>query len=532
MASARRNHIIVSTKPPVGGLNVRDAINSMPSGDALNLVNWIPTQYGVRCRKGYVNWVTGLGGSVRTVLQFNPDRAEVLGYKLFAATDAGIYDVTLSTAAPGAPIFALSNAVGQGNMTAISYANIAGSFLLACIHNGGYLIYNGTTWTAPIAGVAVGQINGVDPNNLVFISAWKRRLWFVEKGTTKVWYSATDQITGVFTSLDVGPFFSVGGQIAFISSWTIDAGEGIDDFLVIVGENGDVLIYKGTDPAGINTFSLVGRWNVGHVPPGRRGFVQMGGDLLILSDMGIQPLSYITRGGQSLLRSASVDYLAKIQPRMMDLVSSLGDLSGWSMTISAREGLLLVNIPVAPDSINKQYALYLNTNTWTQMQDMPCTGAFCLSRSELFVGTADGRVYKAFTGYFDNVPVNQIIGNGVNGVIQPAYSYFQRPGMNKQFTMIRPTFLAAAAPAISCDISVDFREKVISPPVQLPSVGGSLWDTALWDRAAWEGALVIYDDWISVGGIGYTGSMNLVTTCVGDTFLASIDYMMEPGGTF
>lgn len=526
-----RRHYTSSTPAPVGGLNVRDALNSMGATDAIDLINWVPQQYGVRCRKGWSRYSIGFGEPVRTIMSYQPDRESVDQTKMFAVTDNDIYDTTARTDTPSS-VLTLAGSPGYGAMSYTMYANTAGNFLVACSHIGGYFTFDGTTWTQRVAGVSAGQIDGVDPDELCFVTSWKRRLWFCRRGSASVYYLDTDQITGTITEFDVGPFLKNGGTIAFIANWTIDAGEGIDDLLIIAGENGDILIYKGTNPDSAATFALVGVYYIGRLPVGRRGFCTFGGDLVILSERGLQPMSYVTRGGQSLLRASSIDYLGKIQPRISDLVSRYSLLSGWSLMVYAKENLMVLTVPIDISGIYDQYALYTNTNTWTLLRGMPNNGSMGLFDSQMYFGTEDGEVIKAFDGYFDNVPYDnsENPGDGISGVIQPAYSYFGLPGQNKNWHMARPTFLASVPPAFSVQMATDFRYIPPVVPEQLLTAEGSLWDVALWDEAVWGGELNTYADWKGVGAIGYAGSLILNTICTGDTFMPSIDYMYEPGG--
>lgn len=500
----------------------------MPQTDALELINWVPQQYGLRCRKGWAEWATGMADPVRTVMQYQPNREVSATYKLFASTDSDIYDVSASTDAP-VSVLSLPGTDNYGRWSSTMLTNSAGAFLLACTHAGGYKYYDGTNWVTPAFGGAPGEVSGINPTSLCFVTTWKRRSWFIEKDSTNAWYSAVDSLTGVFTKFELGPFVKHGGKLAFIATWTIDAGEGIDDFIVFGFENGDILIYKGTDPSSAATFALHGAWYIGAIPIGRRSFCALGGDLLILSELGLQPLSYVTRGGQSLLRAGATDYLGKIQPRLADLVASSANSLGWDLILYPKDNLFIVNKPTGATSLNEQYALYTNTNTWTMFRDIPMI-SFCVANNQFFFGTEDGRVCLGFSGFFDQVPYGETVGVGIAGLIQPAYSYFGVPAANKQFLMARPTFLATDRPTVICDMLADYkyRPPTGSLPYTLPSE--SLWDTALWDAATWGGQLNVYDDWLSVQAIGYVGAAFINTVCIGDTFCASIDYMFEPGG--
>lgn len=521
-------HYTVSKPAPVGGLNVRDPISAMPVNDALQLVNWIAQEYGVRSRKGYSEWATNMGGPVGTVMAYLPDRADVAGFKLFGVTDNGIYNVTVSTNAPTLSL-ALSGASNVGRFSYTMFNNSAGRYLLTCSHEGTYRYFDGTTWTTPTFGGGAGQVSGVDPSNLCFVTTFKHRNWFIEKDTANAWYAPTDALTGLFVKFELGPFMKHGGSLAFIATWTVDAGEGIDDFIVFVGENGDVIIYKGTDPASAATFAQVGSWYVGRVPVGRRAYCILGGDLLILSEMGLQPLSYVTRGGQSLFRTSAVDYTSKIQPRLTQLVAELGDQLGFELILYPKENLLIIMKPQGGFASFNQYCLYTNTNTWTLFDGVPMVTA-TVANNSLYCGTDDERVILGLSGYFDNVLLGETIGNGIYGTIEPAFNYFGRPGQNKILHMVRPTFQATDRPSVIVTGIADFQSYIpVGSPISF-TPEGSLWDVALWDSGVWGGDLNVFNDWIHTNAVGYALTVALNTVSVGDTYLTVLDFLLEPGG--
>lgn len=526
---AADQHTTTSMPAPVGGLNVLDPINSMPSGDAIELINWIPQQYGVRCRKGYKEWAVGLGAACQTVLSFQPNRQDLANFRLFGVTDSAIYDVTTATNAP-VSLLALAGTDGYGRLSSRMFTNTAGSFLIAASEGGGYFTYDGVSWEKRISGDEAGSISGIDPDNIVYLTSWKRRVWFIERDSTNAWYLPTDAITGEARKFELGPFVKKGGKLAFMTNWTIDAGEGIDDLLVFVFEGGDVLIYKGTDPTSVTTFALVGSFYIGAVPVGRRGFSEFGGDVVVMSEFGLQPMSNVTQGAQSIHRTQVTQYLNKIQPRLAELVSKFSLRNGWDITLFPKDNLLIINVPASTTNVFQQYVMYTNTNAWGVFEGIPMH-CMAVANSELWFGTSDGRVCKALTGYLDDVPFDQTVGNPITGKIQPAYSYFRAPGLNKQFHMIRGTFQAVAEPSLAVAMLVDFKPVVPSVSPVTSAAPGDLWDTGKWDQARWSGNFNVYQDWLSVEALGFTGAALFVTQCAGDTFLASIDYMYEPGGS-
>ena len=76
---------------PTGGLNTRDSVVNMDSRDALVLDNWFPQASEVWQRGGFQSYATGMTGSVRTLVAYNPAS---LDKKFIAFTDAGAYDIT------------------------------------------------------------------------------------------------------------------------------------------------------------------------------------------------------------------------------------------------------------------------------------------------------------------------------------------------------------------------------------------------------------------------------------------------------
>ena len=530
-----------SVGAPTGGLNARDALANMAETDAVNLVNWIPDAGGVRCRKGFKEWTINVpaAAAVRTVMgyfasntafpggTFISDPTSMPG-ALFCATDTAIYTITNTTNAPVAAI-ALSGSSNAGLFSHTQFRNSAGSWLIACSEADGYFTYDGAAWLRRVAGAGAGQINGANPNDFVQCCAWKRRLWFVQKNSSVAWYLPADAIAGTVTAFDFGPLLKRGGHLAYLAAWTIDAGEGIDDFLVAVGSNGDVLVYKGTDPASSATFSLVGSWTVGQIPVGRRGFTQFGGDLIILSADGVFPMSYVTRGGASLLQASDREYASKIKTAIgADLRASFTTL-GWQMALHPSERILVVTVPNYGAVIERQYAMSTTMNQWCLLDGIPVY-SLGSHAGYMFAGTNDGRVLLLFTGPFDNVAYGTNTGDGIRGVIFPAFSTFGTPALEKHFLMIRPSFIGLDAPGVLAGINVNYdtEDPLGTPTYTTPST--SVWDVALWDSGVWGGQQQVFSTWISVGGVGFAGAAALIVTAMADTVLTSIDYMFDTGG--
>jgi hypothetical protein len=243
-------------------------------------------------------------------------------------------------------------------------------------------------------------------------------------------------------------------------------------------------------------------------------------------------VSYITRGGANVLGTTTGDITSDIAQLFAEDISTTFNFYGWQMATVARENLLIVTVPQTSETPNKQYVMNMSSNRWCLFSDMPMTCLDSIANWPMF-GTADGRVCIGFTNYTDNNRLNGTVGVAINGLIQPAFSYFQKEdgiSAQKHFLMVQPTFLSVNAPAYALQMNTDFNQGYATAPTGTPYPGGSLWDVARWDVGLWGGGSSVYKKWSSVEGVGFAGQLSLTTLVNSETTLTSIDYMLETGG--
>lgn len=545
---------------PFRGIDARSPFAVMGPEHAVTLVNVIPESYGLRTRKGYTEYATGLPLTtpIPTLLSYYPASATpapsivgsgaafsmaqfVLGSrrispldatppgKLFAAQDGFLYDVTNAGAGPR-----VAEAGVTGNSDYWNYANIqnpAGSFLCVTNEAGGYWIYNGTSWTKVVAGDGTsGTISGVDPDKFVFVVSWKKRLWFIEKDSTRAWYLPVEQLTGIAKLFDFGTQMPHGGSLAALAGWTVDGGDGMDDHLVAVGYQGDVVIYKGIDPDTVNEFVIHGTWFCGPLPAGRRNVTQDGGDVYILSQLGLLPLSkLLTATSLSAELQQHVSYL--IDPIVASLMRSYANVQGWQTFVAAKEELVLIGIPAsARVPYGSSYLAYkTTTKAWSLLTGTNYV-SFAAVGATIFAGTADGRVVLAFEGNLDNITVASPEGIGIQCQVTPAYQPMTQPGMQKRFCLVRPSFLAASIPSAKVTVLVDYEAPGYGTYPSLPVVLTDKWDLGFWDIAKWGGLKIPIKEWFGIVGTGFAATVQLDYTAAGDTLLTTIDWWVELGG--
>lgn len=500
----------VSLPAPVGGWNARDSLGEMDKSDAVALVNIFPGTTTCHVRRGYLQWATGLLGQVETVMSYSGSTVDKLfGIATNAAGTGGtVYNISASGAVGAAVLSGLTNARWQ-------YTNIStagGNFIIMCNGADNVYTYDGTNWTD-----RGGAITGVTSSTLTNVCLHKNRPWFTQAGTLKAWYFPVQSITGAANALDLSAFCPHGGYLMAIGTWTMDAGYGVDDMIVFITNNGDCLVYRGTDPTSASTWALVGVFWIG-APVGRRCMVKYKGDLLIITQDGVVPLSGALQSSRLNPRVAITN---KIENATSDAVSSYGSNFGWQLLPYPAQNMLILNVPVMAGSAQQQYVMNTITGAWCNFTGWQAN-CWELHQNEIYFG-GTGYVGKAWNTLSDNVAA--IPADGFQ-----AFNYFGARGQLKRFTMMRPTLYTNGAPSIQGAINIDFDKTTPISNLSTVAVTGGAWDSGVWDTALWGDDNFLTNGWQGATGVGYCGAPRLISSTNGVSLeWVSTDVVMEPG---
>lgn len=506
-ARAKKAHSNATSLPaPVGGWNSRDSLAAMDVKDAVTLINLVPRNTSVELRDGYSRHATGFSGQAETLIAYSGGATN----KLKVIAGGSVYDITSSGAVGAAELAGLTNSRWQ-------YVNVAtpgGNFIEMCNGADSVYTYDGTTWTD-----RSGAITGVTSSNLININLHKNRVWFIEKNTLKAWYLPTQSITGAASALDLRAFCTRGGYLMAMATWTVDAGYGVDDLAVFITSQGEVLVYRGTDPSSASTWALVGVWWIGS-PVGRRCFVKYAGDVLIICQDGVYPLSGALQSSRVNPRVAITN---KIQPSVSDAVTSYGSNFGWQVIPFPQQNLLFLNVPYAEGSNQRQFVMNTISGAWCQFMGWNAN-CFELFNDNIYFG-ANGFVGKAWSTSQDGGAAISIDG-------LQAFSYFGSSAQQKRFTMMRPVLFLNSSQTVNANMNIDF-DTVTAPASSISTVSfsGSLWNTGLWDSATWSDTYSVSKQWQGCTGVGFAGAPHIAATMTGAALQwVSTDVVMEGGG--
>jgi len=522
---------------PVKGLNTVDPLVGMDPQYGLSIQNFIATPQGLSQRTGYRKWATGLPTSVTSLLQYNGRTSSAS--KLFAVSGSAFYDVTAGGAVGSPVVSGLTASSPYWQYAQQTYTTAATNYMVAVNGTDAPQLYSGTAWitcTQVASPSSPGQFTNTDNNSaavsissFIDVTLHQERLWFVSSNNTVAYYCPIAAVGGQLNAFDFGPFFPRGGHLHKLSTWTIDTGSGgVQALLVAVSNRGDVAVYEGNDPATATTWGLIGTYQLG-APVGRRCTVQMAGDLLILTQDGLYPMSKYIQSAR-LDSTAAITY--QISPTISDLVSTGANVPGFEVTVYPGQNILMLNVPQGTQANNFQFCFHTITGGWTQFTGWPAQCFTMFNEAMYFGGT--NFVALAFIGYADAVNSDGTGGNNIIATALSAFSELNAVGVRKHVKHVKPFLVTGQSnPTIQIGVNTDFNLIPIVGSATVNPVTGAVWDNATWDNvnATWVGSLTTYNQWATP--LCFPGEFIAIAvsmSCTSQTVWTSTSIKYVPGG--
>ncbi len=505
---------------PIYGMDTTLPLFNMPKGFAYALYNLIPSAYGCESRPGYQNWNTPFSGETeaRTLMPYNRGTRDLSANRLYKATKEGIYEITLPGI--GAPLrHTFTNQAGDAGF--LSYVQFTNAntieFLFFADEENGLFRQQDTAIVVNPTDITFPGSPAVTSADISFVTSYKGRLWFVPRNSSDAYYLPVGAVSGATTKFQFGAKMSQGGNLVGLWDWSLDGGDGIDDYLVAIGRNGDVLVYQGTDPAQSSTWALVGRWEIGGIPKGRRIAGEIGGDLYILSAFGLTSLKSLL-AGTSVLTADARGAANKISYFIRSLMATRKEVIGWKVLTLPEEGKLVILIPTLTGESHLQLVLNLHQlgpdrgAAWGLWRDLPVLDMVAWKGLTYFstpyaVDSAEKLQYNVVAFMKGSIDALNLNGNVIPGISQPIkfavvgrYSPLEAPGRYKQVQFLRPQLVTTSSLSYSCVPLYDYDLQEGPSLIGIQAGTGSVWDTAIWDSNVWSG---IFTAQVLSGGSGY-----------------------------
>lgn len=367
-------------------------------------------------------------------------------------------------------------------------------------------------------------ITGVDTSDLSHVNVYRNRYYFVETGTMSAWYLPVDSLGGAATEVSLRGVFQRGGTLLFMGTWSLDAGDGVDDKAVFVSTEGEAAIYEGGYP-GDSDWRLVGRYDLSP-PLGKNATMRAGGDLLIATKEGIIPISAVITKDPAALSLAAVS--RAIEPEWKNELLTRGTSLPWSLLKWPSYNMAIVGLPTQGALMPYCLVVNIETGAWTKYTgwDTRCLGLFS---DHAYFGTADGAVLKCESTGADN-------GEVYEAICVYQFDHLGDVGPTHFVHQVRSTFLASRAFNPKASIASDYVVSLPSSPTAATVDSSDVWDTGLWDTAIWDAAGVqsVTTKWTSIGHTGFVVAPQMQITCgqsiAPDAELISMEVTYEHGG--
>lgn len=453
---------------PTRGIVLDENEAFMQPGAAVVLDNWRPTMQGISLRGGCTRWCA-LPEPTPVISTFAYTSGDEI--RIFAGNATKLYDVSETT-----PVL-VQGGQGDGNYATAQMNNLSGNYLIAVNDTGDPpLRYDGTSWeqltdTYVPPSDKPSNITKPDgsPLNFVDVCKYKNRLYFIEASSMNAWYLDIDSVGGVVSLIPLGGSAAKGGNLLFVATWSLSTGDGLDDKIVFGTDLGELLIFTGSNPSDSANWSQQGRYQAPK-QMGKNGHLSLGGDLLMITEQGIVPLSACINKSYEELELASVTKTIKKMWR-----DEVAAKANWAWTLENWEtyGCVFVTLPGSTPG----YCLVVNaaTGAWARYVGWDAT-CFVRRQNDMFFGTQGGLIMQADrTGYDDGQPY---VATMVGG-----WEMFQSPAQTITWRQARASFKAAAGqpfePQLSC--ATDYVVTIPPPPPAGPDPGvADAWDQGLW----------------------------------------------------
>jgi hypothetical protein len=471
---------------PVGGLNLSDPIDQMDPSYALALENVVPNGLSCSVRKGH-SFLAGLG-SASALIQTLEGMANSDGtYQVLAAASSTLllYRVTSGS----------MSSIGGPYASAVFNSDTFGYRTFLC---------NGIDDVQVVAtgSAAASTFSGVTLGNLINVSSFKERVYFVEKNTLKTWYGNSQAIGGsALSSYDFQFAMKCGGYLVSCGSFSNNYADSTQDLFYALSSEGEILFYTGSSPADVTTpWGLVKRAKIGR-PLGYRAFVSVENDIWLLTDQGIVPITAIFAATPSV----ALDTVgAKINPLIATYAANVPFSHLWRGEYCSKERKVYITVPISEAStfllvynlVGKAWTTYKLYEDKLALKVMSIAGS-------VFYGGYSGNVYTGETGNTDYLTASttnatQFFGRG-------AFSFYGNRGLWKAYRDCRPLIKTTRGVNLSLGLDTDFKQ---TPDTSTIAAGQGIftpWGSP-WGSPWSSGVDYIYDRHAAKGQ-GYSASI-------------------------
>lgn len=483
---------------PSRGWIRNETIAKPKSGGAEVMDNWFPTPEGARMRRGSEKHAT-IDDDVTHLTVY-----DVPGARKFIATDGtSIYDIT-TPADPDIAVTADVTGQTSGDYSSLQFTTSGGTFLLMVNAADDMQLWDGSTWDAINSGSAPISITNVDTDDISQLWKYGNRVFMIEEGTMDAWYLPALAVGGAATRFPLGGVFNLGGALLFGCSWSADAGDGIDDYCVFVTTEGEIAVYQGGDPSSASTFVKVGVYRIGR-PIHKNAHFRAGGDVAVMTDDGVIPLSAAIQKDRAALLASAITYPIEAAWRQVIRQRNSGALA-FSCVLWPTETMLVIGIPATGSQSRIAFVANTKTGAWCRFTGWDVR-ALTVFNNLLYFGTRDGTIVRGEATGADQ-------GMAYSGVVIPKFNDF---GMVEEKAALHARVIARGNVSFTPQLfaNADYDVEVPTPLNADPDEAGNVWGIGVWGTSVWgetSETKMRQSEWQAVAAVGQALAPGLQVT--------------------
>lgn len=495
----------VTMPAPYGGLDLVTPIDQMEPQFALDLVNLFPAPTAPEMRKGYVE-ADDLG-TATTVKTLTSLPLQSGATQLVAISGGNIFSFVGGVT---------TNVTGTTAITENAcQTTVFGDRLFIANGTDTVQVYNGTA-------TADSTFTGVTLANLINVSSYKSRIYFVEKNTLKLWYGNTNAVgASALVAEDLQYVFQKGGFLVFAGSYTNQTAQTSADLFFACSSEGELLFYAGSSPAGAPTgdWGLVARYFIGK-PLSYNAFVRVNNDVWILTQQGIVPISVLFASDP---QQATETIGGRINPLITKYAAVTPFSYRWHGVFNPTTRRVYITIPISADE-TCILAWSIDTKAWCKYSLYSQSDAIMITVADVqtYYGSNTGVLYFGESGYTDR-------GFPINLTIEMPFSFYGSRSNYKAWKDVRPLIETQRGVGYQIAMNTDFRRQAPTGTITTGPGATTFWG-APWG-SSWSGGLEYIYDRATINGQGHSGSIYMRVSVNDSAFrLFAFEVRFDIGG--
>lgn len=284
------------------------------------------------------------------------------------------------------------------------------------------------------------NITGPSSLTFSFVGVANNQLCFGVNSSLSFYFLPVGNISGAASLFDLSTAIGStrkGGSLVAIHTLPRDSGMGMQDYVCMFTDQGEVIVYKGNDFSDPTNFEFCGLYQT-YPFAGKNFITKYGNDLLLLTTNGIMTMSDII--STSLSQSTGAIFSSPINQQFTTYNYALRGFEG---CVVPQEDFILFNIP-RPNDKSIQWVMDLATHRWSSFVDID---AHCIANiqndTRLLFGLNDG-IYE-YTN--DGVPATDYVVSEIKTSYTPMRTF-----NNKQFNLFNARLQSTAPLNVSYTI--------------------------------------------------------------------------------